>query len=75
MKALDLGKTLLAVDELSRPESLNRVNIENAIRAYTEEGVLRRQPGGAVEPVPDPTAATIRDLCRLLGVDAPEADR
>lgn len=71
--ALALGKTLLAVDELSRPEALNLVNLENAVRAFTEDGVLRRLEDGLVEDVPELSGPYLRDLCRLLGVDETRA--
>ncbi len=70
-QCLSFGKTLLAVDELTRPESLNLVNVENAIRAYTEDGVFRRLPDGRLELVHEP-ATTYRDtLALLLGVELP----
>lgn len=69
--ALKLGKTLLAVDEVSRPEALNAVNLENAVRAFTEDGVLRALPDGKVEADPELTRPYVRDLCQLLGVDEP----
>lgn len=67
LKALALGKTLLAVDEIVRPESLNRVSLENAVRAFTEEGVLRQPPTGLLELVPDAADAYLRELGALLG--------
>jgi hypothetical protein len=41
-----VGKGLLAVDELSRPEALNMANLKNAVRAFREEGVLQFRVGG-----------------------------
>lgn len=40
------GKVRLAVDELRRPEALSMVGIQNAIRAFREEGVLQVRSGG-----------------------------
>jgi len=45
-----VGEGLLAVDELRRPEALSIVNIDNAVRAYREEGVLQiRTDGGGLQ--------------------------
>ena len=65
-RALALGKTLLAVDELSRPESLNLANLDNAVRAFLEDGVLRKLPDGRVEDVPELSEAYVADLGHLL---------
>ncbi|MDP2312989.1 MAG: 1-acyl-sn-glycerol-3-phosphate acyltransferase [Pseudomonadota bacterium] len=67
--ALTFGKTLLAVDEITRPESLNLVNLENAVRAFAEDGVLRRLPDGRLELVPDLATPYVEALGQLLGVD------
>ncbi len=69
-EALTFGKTLLAVDELTRPEALNLVNIENAVRSFAEDGVLRRLADGRLEL----TAAAesyVEALSTLLLVDRP----
>lgn len=42
----EIGKGLLAVDELRRPESLSMENLKNAVRALREEGVLQVKVGG-----------------------------
>jgi glycerol-3-phosphate O-acyltransferase len=67
--ALTFGKTLLAVDEITRPEALNLVNLENAVRAFSEEGVLRRLADGRLELVPELADPYVASLGRLLGVD------
>jgi glycerol-3-phosphate O-acyltransferase len=72
-EALAFGKTLLAVEELTRPESLNLVNLENAVRAFSEEGVLRRLSDGRVELAPEPAATYSEALARLLLLDASQA--
>ena len=41
-----VGEGLLAVDEITRPESLSIVNLTNAVRAFREEGVLQFRAGG-----------------------------
>jgi tetratricopeptide (TPR) repeat protein len=59
-----------AVDELTRPEALNLVNIENAVRSFAEDGVLRRLADGRLEL----TAAAesyVEALSTLLLVDRP----
>lgn len=45
-KVQEMGKGLLAVDELRRPECLSMANLENAVRAFREEGVLQFKSGG-----------------------------
>ncbi|MDP2307880.1 MAG: 1-acyl-sn-glycerol-3-phosphate acyltransferase [Pseudomonadota bacterium] len=67
--ALAFGKTLLAVDEISRPEALNLVNLENAVRAFAEDGVLRRLADGRLELVPDLANPYAEALGQLLGID------
>ncbi|MCK6503705.1 1-acyl-sn-glycerol-3-phosphate acyltransferase [Myxococcota bacterium] len=45
-----VGRGLLAVDELRRPEALSLVNLANAVRAYREEGVIQvRSDGGGLQ--------------------------
>ncbi|MFN7147754.1 MAG: hypothetical protein ACK4YP_28550, partial [Myxococcota bacterium] len=65
-EALTFGKTLLAVDEITRPEALNLVNLENAVRSFAEDGVLRRQADGRLELVPDLAASYVETLGKLL---------
>jgi hypothetical protein len=65
-KALALGKTLLAAEELHRPEALSLANLENAARAFAEEGVLTAVEGGVVANA-DAAGSWERDLRRLLG--------
>jgi hypothetical protein len=67
--ALAFGKTLLAVDELTRPEALNLSNLENATRAFAEDGVLRRLADGRLELVSDQAAPYAHTLGVLLGVE------
>jgi glycerol-3-phosphate O-acyltransferase len=69
-EALTFGKTLLAVDELTRPEALNLVNLENAVRAFAEDGVLRKLPDGRLELVTEAADAYLQTLGRLLLLDA-----
>lgn len=42
----EVGQGLLAVDELRRPESLSLPNLDHAVRAFREEGVLQLRSGG-----------------------------
>ncbi len=65
-EALSFGKTLLAVDEITRPESLNLVNLENAVRSFAEDGVLRRLPDGRLELASDAASTYVETLGRLL---------
>ena len=44
--AMGFGKVLLAVDEIYRPEALSTQNLDNAVRAFKEEGVLTVVDGG-----------------------------
>ncbi|MFZ5478202.1 MAG: 1-acyl-sn-glycerol-3-phosphate acyltransferase [Myxococcota bacterium] len=73
--ALALGKTLLAVDEIARPEALNLANLENAVRAFEEEGVLAKGADGRLVDVPELSGPYVRDLCHLLGVDESKGER
>jgi glycerol-3-phosphate O-acyltransferase len=63
--ALTWGRTALALDEISRPEALNLVNLENAARAFAEDGVLRVN-GDRYELVNDLVGTYVDDLGRLL---------
>jgi glycerol-3-phosphate O-acyltransferase len=64
-RALALGRTMLAADELRRPEALSLLNLENAVRAFTEEGVLVVEDGAA-RANRDELETWIRELGRLL---------
>lgn len=46
--ALSRGRTMLAADELLRPEALNTVNLENAAKALREDGLLLTGADGVV---------------------------
>ena len=63
--ALAFGKTLLAVDEIYRPESLSTQNLENAVRAFKEEGVLRVD-GTKLRLVREPFTTWVSVIERLL---------
>jgi len=63
--ALAFGKTLLAVDEIYRPESLSTQNLENAVRAFKEEGVLKLE-GTKLRLVREPFTTWVAALERLL---------
>lgn len=64
--ALRLGTTLLAADELVRPEALNLQNLDNAARAFKEDGVFRAGPDGRLTLDAEAGASYLRDLARLL---------
>ena len=63
---LTFAQTLLAADEISRSESLNLQNFDNATRAFREDGALRFVEGKA-ELVPEVASMVREDLERLLG--------
>jgi glycerol-3-phosphate O-acyltransferase len=46
-KIQEVGESLLAVEELRRPEALSLINLKNAVQAYREEGMLEIRSGGA----------------------------
>ncbi|MEL6347783.1 MAG: 1-acyl-sn-glycerol-3-phosphate acyltransferase, partial [Myxococcota bacterium] len=46
-RILEYGRGRLAVDELTRPEALTMANLDNAVRAFREEGVLQVRAGGS----------------------------
>lgn len=64
-KAQALGKTMLAAEELRRPEALSLANLENAVRAFTEDGVLVAEDG-ALRAVPGEVETWTRELQALL---------
>ncbi len=63
---LGFGQTLLAADEIARSESLNLQNIDNAVRAFREDGAMRLV-AGKLELVPEVAAMVQDELARLLG--------
>ena len=66
-RVFGVGKGLLAVDEITRPEALNMANLKNAVRAYREEGLLTfRVGGGGVQFDEDAWAQYTQDLRRML---------
>ena len=66
--AMAFGKTLLAVDEIYRPEALSTQNLENAVRAFREEGVLTTPSGGGhrLQIARESFDAWVQTLNRLL---------
>ena len=66
------GQVRLAVDELRRPEALSMVGIQNAIRAFREEGVLQvRSGGGGLQFDERAWKQYTADLRRLLLIAGP----
>lgn len=63
--ALTFGKTLLAVDEIYRPEALSTQNLDNAVRAFKEEGVFRTE-AGRLHVVHESFDTWVQTLERLL---------
>lgn len=64
----EIGRGLLAVDELRRPEALSIENLKNAVRALREEDVLQiRAGGGGLQFNDDAHRQYTLDLLRLLG--------
>lgn len=71
-RLLAVGRGLLAVDELRRPEALSIENLKNAVRAFREEGVLQvRVGGGGLQFEEGAHQQYMADLLSLLG-RAPE---
>jgi glycerol-3-phosphate O-acyltransferase len=64
--ALTRGRAMLAADELSRPESLNLVNLQNAARAFREDNVLLVAPDGTVSVEAEGARSYREDLLALL---------
>lgn len=64
--ALKLGRTLLAADEMLRPEALNLQNLDNAVRAFREDGVVRPGADGRLTLDLEAGGSYLRDLGRLL---------
>ena len=67
-KALqELGQTMLAAEQIRRPESLSLVNLNNAVRALRDEGILRfRTDGSGLEVDEFYREAHDADLTHLL---------
>ena len=67
LKIQDFGKARMAVQEFRRPESLSKVNISNALRAFREEGVINiRSDGQGIgfdEPVYQQYISDLKRLC------------
>jgi glycerol-3-phosphate O-acyltransferase len=66
-KILEFGRGRLAVDELSRSESLSVVNLNNALRAFREEGVIQLRTGGGLQFDDAGLEQYLADLEALLG--------
>lgn len=64
--ALTRGRVMLAADELSRPEALNIVNLQNAARAFREDNVLLVGADGAVTVDGEGARGYREDLLALL---------
>ena len=64
--ALTRGRAMLAADELTRPEALNLVNLQNAARAFREDDVLLVGADGAVTVAADGARGYRDDLTALL---------
>jgi glycerol-3-phosphate O-acyltransferase len=74
-RALALGKTLLAADEvITRPEALNLSNLENAVRAFADDGVLQEEAGAGLLADPEQVDGYAAELQRLLAT-RPEGAR
>ncbi|MEC8193688.1 MAG: 1-acyl-sn-glycerol-3-phosphate acyltransferase [Myxococcota bacterium] len=67
-KALqELGQTMLDAEQIRRPESLSLVNLNNAVRALRDEGILRfRTDGSGLEVDEFYREAHDADLAHLL---------
>ena len=64
----EVGRGLLAVDELRRPEALSIENLKNGVRAFREDGVLQVKIGGGGLQFEESTHRQyMDDLSRLLG--------
>ena len=63
----EIGKDLLAVEDLRRPEALSMVNLRNSIRSFHDEGILSfRSDGRGLELDDAVIEEHINDLERLL---------
>jgi glycerol-3-phosphate O-acyltransferase len=66
-KIQEVGRGLLAVEELVRPESLSAVNLSNAVRALREDGLLQlRTDGSGLQLDEEGTNALLANLKRML---------
>ena len=66
-KLQEYGKARLATGEIRRPESLSTVNISNAVKAFSEEGVLQFKAKSGYMIERDVWKHYVRDLERMLG--------
>jgi len=71
--SLEHGKALLAVGEIVRSEALSLQNLDNAVRAFKEDGVIRTLSDGRAELVREAAASYRADLGALLLLDEPAA--
>lgn len=65
------GQKRVAIDQITRPESLSVLNLKNALRAYKEEGVIQlRMDGSGLKFDALAQSEYVSDLTRLLDVQA-----
>ena len=65
-KIQEYGKARLATGDLLRPEALSSVNIDNALKAFMEEGVLQTRRDGSLQFDNTVLDQYIRDLQHVL---------
>ena len=66
-KLQDYGKARLATGEILRPESLSRVNLSNAVKAFSEEGVIQFKVKSGFMIERSVWEHYVRDLEKMLG--------
>lgn len=71
----EVGRGLLAVDELRRPEALSVENLKNGVRAFREDGVLQvKVGGGGLQFEERQHRQYMDDLTALLGLAAAKVE-
>ena len=66
-KLQEYGKARLATGEILRPESLSKVNISNAVKAFSEEGVLQFKATSGFMIERSVWDHYVRDLEKMIG--------
>ncbi|HJN72742.1 MAG TPA: 1-acyl-sn-glycerol-3-phosphate acyltransferase [Myxococcota bacterium] len=66
-----IGRQFLAVQDIRRPEATSLVNLENALKAFAEDGVYTLKADGGFVTNPDAGRHYVEKLRRLMRLEGP----
>lgn len=66
-----IGRQFLAVQDIRRPEATSLVNLENALKAFVEDGVYTPKTDGGFVTSPDVGRVYVDALRRLMRLEGP----